>query len=166
MGEQLFEDVREEAWAGLIPAEFSMDSSEVTSLQRPLPLYVSELNALFLLCRQKRLYKCSSLGLGGLPVYVWFGVTCSHRPVGPLAPLLWQYMICGSEVAAVDTCGRVYIDIAPSSQVQVVLKGPFYHTAVRDVCNSVQPLRLHLYTCRGRSRAAAVQQCAPECQAR
>lgn len=33
--------VREEAWHGLIPAEFSMDSSEVTSLQRPLSLYVS-----------------------------------------------------------------------------------------------------------------------------
>lgn len=37
----LLQGVREEAWYGLIPAEFSMDSSEVTSLQRPLPLFVS-----------------------------------------------------------------------------------------------------------------------------
>lgn len=37
----LLQDVRQEAWGGLIPTELSMDSSEVTSLQRPLPLYVS-----------------------------------------------------------------------------------------------------------------------------
>lgn len=37
----LLQDVREEAWGGMIPTELSMDSSEVTSLQRPLPLYVS-----------------------------------------------------------------------------------------------------------------------------
>lgn len=37
----LLQEVRQEAWDGLIPAEFSMDSQEVTSLQRPLPLYVS-----------------------------------------------------------------------------------------------------------------------------
>ncbi|CAM9506562.1 unnamed protein product, partial [Laminaria digitata] len=36
----LLQEVREEAWNGLIPAEFSMDSQEVTSLQRPLPLYL------------------------------------------------------------------------------------------------------------------------------
>lgn len=39
--EGLLKSVREEAWDGLIPAEFSMDSAEVTALQRPLPLYVS-----------------------------------------------------------------------------------------------------------------------------
>lgn len=37
----LLQDVRQEAWGGLIPTELSMDSSEITSLQRPLPLYVS-----------------------------------------------------------------------------------------------------------------------------
>lgn len=37
----LLQDVRQEAWGGMIPTELSMDSSEVTSLQRPLPLYVS-----------------------------------------------------------------------------------------------------------------------------
>eukprot|EP00752_Nemacystus_decipiens_P005704 g5162.t1 len=36
----LLHDVRQEAWGGLIPTELSMDSSEVTSLQRPLPLYL------------------------------------------------------------------------------------------------------------------------------
>ncbi|CAM9943444.1 unnamed protein product [Scytosiphon promiscuus] len=36
----LLHEVRQEAWGGLIPAELSMDSSEVTSLQRPLPLYL------------------------------------------------------------------------------------------------------------------------------
>lgn len=37
----MLNSVHEEAWNGLIPTEFSMDVSEVTSLQRPLPLYVS-----------------------------------------------------------------------------------------------------------------------------
>ncbi|CAN0218289.1 unnamed protein product [Ectocarpus sp. 12 AP-2014] len=36
----LLEDVRQEAWGGMIPTELSMDGSEVTSLQRPLPLYL------------------------------------------------------------------------------------------------------------------------------
>ncbi|CAN0068273.1 unnamed protein product [Ectocarpus sp. 12 AP-2014] len=36
----LLEDVRQEAWGGMIPTELSMDSSEVTSLQMPLPLYL------------------------------------------------------------------------------------------------------------------------------
>ncbi|CAN0242320.1 unnamed protein product [Pylaiella littoralis] len=36
----LLREVQRGAWDGLIPTELSMDSSEVTSLQRPLPLYL------------------------------------------------------------------------------------------------------------------------------
>lgn len=39
--DSLLREVRQGAWDGLIPTELSMDSLEVTSLQRPLPLYVS-----------------------------------------------------------------------------------------------------------------------------
>lgn len=45
--DSLLQEVREEAWNGLIPAEFTMDSSEITSLQRPLPLYVSVLARMY-----------------------------------------------------------------------------------------------------------------------
>lgn len=54
--EALLSSVHEEAWDGFIPIEFSMDVSEVTSLQRPLPLYVS----FFVLLRQ-------SFALGSVP---------------------------------------------------------------------------------------------------
>lgn len=49
--EALLCSVHEEAWDGFIPIEFSMDASEVTSLQRPLPLYVSFLFFAVLFCR-------------------------------------------------------------------------------------------------------------------
>lgn len=48
----LLQEVRQESWDGLIPAEFSMDSQEVTSLQPPLPLYVSDV------LRSIPIYRC------------------------------------------------------------------------------------------------------------
>ncbi|CAM9944131.1 unnamed protein product [Discosporangium mesarthrocarpum] len=42
--------VREAAWGGKIPAEFYMDPSEVTALQRPLPLYLLLPRMSFLPC--------------------------------------------------------------------------------------------------------------------
>ncbi|CAM9821627.1 unnamed protein product [Ascophyllum nodosum] len=48
--EGLFREVQNETWDGMIPAELSMDSSEITSLQRPLPLYLLLPRMAFLPC--------------------------------------------------------------------------------------------------------------------
>lgn len=61
--EGLLQDVRKEAWDGLIPTELSMDTAEVTSLQRPLPLYVSSYSSRSLVSRGSN--QCSSADSAG-----------------------------------------------------------------------------------------------------
>ena len=83
----LLQDVRQEAWDGLIPAEFSMDSQEVTSLERPLPLYVSDvpfhmLPFMPMLCPETALFPGRVYSKQKREVRVLHSVSSAPRRVG------------------------------------------------------------------------------------